>query len=243
MSDNRLGPGAGRDLFPQRLEGASSLQRKLAGQVCEEPLSAEPRWVGGADMAYDSRRGLGYAAIVVLEAGSGRLVDLAHFLGPVSVPYVPGFLSFREGPTLLAAWERLEHRPDLLICDGHGRAHPRRFGVACHLGLALDVPTIGVAKSRLIGEHRDLGRRRGCSVRLRHQGETIGLVVRTRDGVKPVFVSVGHRIALPDAKRLVLQLTPRYKLPEPQRLADREVGRMRREDRAQSDGNDDGGGS
>jgi deoxyribonuclease V len=241
MSNNRIGPGSGRELFPLRLQGASSLQRGLAGQVREQPLPARPRWVGGADMAYDRRRGLGYAAIVVVDAESGRVVDLARFRGPVRVPYVPGFLSFREGPTLLAAWDRLERPPELLICDGHGRAHPRRFGIACHLGLALDLPTIGVAKSRLVGQHRVPGWRRGCAVQLRHEGETIGLVVRTRDGVKPVFVSVGHRVTLSEAKRLVLRLAPRYRLPEPQRLADREVGRMRSEDHEEPHARQGGG--
>ena len=241
MSNNRIGPGSDRQLFPPRLEGASSLQRELARRARDEPLPAPPRWVGGADMAYDRRRGLGYAAIVVVDTNSGQLVDLGRFRGPVRVPYVPGFLSFREGPTLLAAWDRLELRPELLICDGHGRAHPRRFGVACHLGLALDLPTIGVGKSRLVGEHRTPGGRRGCAVRLRHDGETIGLVVRTRAGVKPVFVSVGHRVTLDQAKRLVLRLAPRYRLPEPQRLADREVGRMRREHGQESVGHHRGG--
>jgi deoxyribonuclease V len=119
--------------------------------------------------------------------------------------------------------------PDLLVADGHGRAHPRRFGIACHLGVALDLPTLGCAKSRLVGEHREPGARRGSSTRLLHHGELIGRVVRTRDGVKPVYVSIGHRVSLPTAQRLVLRLAPRWRLPEPVRAAHEEVNRLRRE--------------
>jgi deoxyribonuclease V len=219
---------AASELFPESLEGASRLQARLAAEVTEQPFRERPRLVAGADMAFDRRRGIGFAAVVTVEPRSGRIVEVGRFSGPVRVPYVPGFLSFREGRAILKAWSELTQPPDLLICDGHGRAHPRRFGVACHLGVALDTPVIGVAKSRLVGEHRDPGTRRGCAVRLHHRGETIGFVVRTRDGVRPVFVSVGHRVTLEDAKRLVLALAHRYRLPEPQRLADREVARMRR---------------
>jgi deoxyribonuclease V len=214
--------------FPTSLDGASRLQAALAAEVREEPLPSRPRLVAGADMAFDRQRDRGFAAVVTVDAASGEVVEVGRYSGPIQVPYVPGFLSFREGPAILEAWSGLRQPPDLLVCDGHGRAHPRRFGVACHLGLALDLPTVGVAKSRLVGEHRDPGRRRGSAVKLLHRSETIGLVLRTREGVRPVFVSVGHRIALEEAKRLVLRLADRFRLPEPQRLADQEVARMRR---------------
>jgi deoxyribonuclease V len=147
------------------------------------------------------------------------------------VPYVPGFLSFREGPAVVEAFRRLELRPDVLICDGHGRAHPRRLGLASHVGVALGVPTIGVGKSRLVGSHREPSPRRGAATRLVDGNEVIGLVLRTREGVKPVFVSVGHQVELAEAKRLVLHLARPTRLPEPQRRAHHEVSRMRRDAR------------
>jgi deoxyribonuclease V len=147
----------------------------------------------------------------------------------VRFPYVPGYLSFREVPPLLAAFEGLERPPDLVLVDGHGRAHPRRFGIACHLGVLLDLPTVGCAKSRLVGAHREPGPRRGATTRLVDGDEVIGVVLRTRPGAKPVYVSVGHRVSLSRARSLVLRLAPRYRLPEPIRAAHAEVNRLRRE--------------
>jgi deoxyribonuclease V len=156
------------------------------------------------------------------------VVESAGVRAKARFPYVPGYLSFREIPPLLEAFAKLEAVPDLIICDGQGRAHPRRFGLACHLGVLLDLPTLGCAKSRLIGEHREPGPRRGAHTQLREGGEVIGEVVRTRSGVKPVFVSVGHRVCLETARRTVLRLAVRYRLPEPVRAAHREVNRLRR---------------
>jgi deoxyribonuclease V len=141
---------------------------------------------------------------------------------------VPGLLSFREAPAVLAALRRLRTVPDALICDGQGLAHPRRFGLACHVGLIADLPAVGCGKSRLCGEHREPGRRRGSRARLVHDGEVVGTVLRTRVGVKPVYVSVGHRIDLPAAERLVLDCAVRFRLPEPTRLADALVGAAKR---------------
>jgi len=138
---------------------------------------------------------------------------------PCTFPYVPGLLSFREAPATVEAVEKLHRRPDLLMCDGQGLAHPRRTGLACHVGLWLDIPTIGAAKSLLCGEHREPGARRGCRAALRHDGETVGLALRTRDGVKCVYVSVGHRITLGEAARWVLRAARFYRLPEPTRQA------------------------
>jgi deoxyribonuclease V len=136
-------------------------------------------------------------------------------------PYVPGYLSFREAPAALAAMRRLRRDPDLIVCDGQGFAHPRRFGLACHLGLLANLPSIGVAKSRLIGEHAVLGSQRGEWVPLVDDGERIGVVLRTRTGVRPVYVSVGHRISLETAIDYVLRCTTRYRLPETTRQAHR----------------------
>ena len=142
-------------------------------------------------------------------------------------PYVPGLLSFRESPAGLTAWGRLRTRPDCLICDGHGYAHPRRFGLACHFGLLVELPTIGCAKSLLVGEYREPGARRGSVAELVHQGEVIGVALRTRQAVSPVFVSVGHQISLLAAVRTVLACSPKYRIPEPIRQAHALVNRLR----------------
>jgi len=210
---------------------ARAIQEALRDRVEERDRFGPVRRVAGADVSYDRGSPILYAAVVVLDADSLQVVDSASVCMRAGFPYVPGYLSFREMPALLAAFERLRTPPDLLLADGHGRAHPRRFGIACHLGVALDLPTLGCAKSRLVGEHREPGARRGSSTQLLHDGELIGRVVRTRDGVKPVYVSVGHRVSLQTAQRLVLRLAPRWRLPEPVRAAHEEVNRLRREAR------------
>lgn len=217
-----------RHSFAVDVAGARAIQERLRRRVREEPLARPVRLVAGVDVSFDRRSPLLYAAVVVLDAASLEVVEVAAARREAGFPYVPGYLSFRELPPLLAAWERLERAPDLVVCDGHGRAHPRRFGIACHLGVLLDRPTIGCAKSRLVGEHREPGARRGASVALRHEGEVVGRVVRTREGVRPVYASVGHRVTLADAERWVLRLAGRYRLPEPVRAAHAEVNRLRR---------------
>ena len=187
-----------------------------------------PRLVAGADISFDRSSPELHAAVVVLDVESLEVVEIAGVRAGARFPYVPGYLSFREIPPLLEAFAKLETVPDLIVCDGQGRAHPRRFGLACHLGVLLDLPTLGCAKSRLIGDYREPGPRRGAHTQLRDGGEVIGEVVRTRSGVKPVFVSVGHRISLETARRTTLRLAARYRLPEPVRAAHREVNRLRR---------------
>ncbi len=214
--------------FPPDLRGAAELQRRLAGRVVEEDRFPPLRVVAGADLSYDRERDLLFAAVVAFDARTRERIGTGRFTGPVSVPYVPGFLSFREGPGVVAALADLGIVPDLLLCDGQGRAHPRRLGLACHLGLALDLPTIGVAKSVLVGEYREPSPRRGAATRLLHRGEVVGLALRTRDGVRPVYVSVGHRVSLAAARRMVLSWARPWRLPEPIRAAHQEVSRMRR---------------
>ncbi len=192
--------------------------------------------MAGADVSYDRGSPTLFAAVVVLDAATLEPIEAAGVRARALFPYVPGYLSFRELPPLLEAFARLRTRPDLLIADGHGFAHPRRFGIACHLGVELGLPTLGCAKSRLVGTHREPGARRGSRVQLRDGDEVIGRVVRTREGVKPVFVSVGHRISLETACRWVLRLAPRYRLPEPVRAAHDEVNRLRRASRGTSTG-------
>jgi deoxyribonuclease V len=196
------------------------------------------RQVAGVDVSYDRGSPWLYAAVVVLDAETLAPLERASVRRRASFPYVPGYLSFRELPPLLEAFSKLRSQPDLVLCDGHGRAHPRRFGFACHLGVALDLPTVGVAKSRLVGTHREPGPRRGATASLRHEGEVIGCVLRTRVGVRPVYVSVGHRVTLATARKLVLHLTPRYRQPEPLRAAHTEVNQHRKARKTEDEAGD-----
>ena len=204
------------DVSPQE---AIAIQERLAKLVREEPLAGPVRRIAGIDMSVQGDRV--QAAVVVLDFPSLQLVEEAVWQGDVPFPYIPGLLSFREVPPVLRALERLSAMPDLLMTDSQGRAHPRRLGLASHLGVLLDAPTIGVAKSRLVGTHPPLPDEKGAWVPLMDRGEVIGAVVRTRAGVKPVYVSVGHRITLAQAVEYTLACTTRYKLPEPTRLAHR----------------------
>lgn len=174
----------------------------------------------GLDVAYDPASDRAAAAIVVLDVATLARVDAAVVTGRATFPYAPGLLAFREVPLLTEAYEQLTHAPDLLVCDGHGIAHPRRIGLASHLGVLLDRPSVGVAKTPYLGEHAPLGERRGAAADIVDGGEVIGRALRTRDGVAPVYVSVGHRVALDTACALVLRLAPRYRQPETTRQAD-----------------------
>jgi deoxyribonuclease V len=164
---------------------------------------------------------------VLWDVESARAVEEHVARRRLHFPYVPGLLSFREAPVLLTVLRRLRQRPDLLMCDGHGRAHPRRFGLACHLGILTGFSSLGCAKSLLVGEHAPLPNPRGSSAALMHAGEQVGVAVRTRGSVRPVFVSVGHRISLEEAVHWVLACGRGYRLPEPMRRADRLVGLAR----------------
>lgn len=211
-------PAVDLRLTPQ---AAVALQRQLAGKVVQrltQPLPAEPL-VAGADVSYDRGSDRLFAAVVVLQLPQLALVEQVTVRDRARFPYVPGLLSFREAPPLLECFRRLQRRPDVLLVDGHGVAHPRRFGIACHLGLLLDVPAIGCAKSILVGEHGPLGACRGATAALVHGGETVGCALRTRRHVRPVYVSVGHRIDLASAVALVLRCAPRFRTPEPTRQA------------------------
>jgi deoxyribonuclease V len=207
---------------------ARVLQERLRSRVIERDARRLPRLVAGADISFDRRSPVLHAAVVLLDVENLQVVEVAGVRARTRFPYVPGYLSFREIPPLMEAFAKLERAPDLIVCDGQGRAHPRRFGLACHLGVLFDLPSLGCAKTRLIGEYRDPGPRRGAHTQLRDGGEVIGEVVRTRSGVKPVFVSVGHRISLETARRTVLRLASPYRLPEPVRAAHQEVNRLRR---------------
>ncbi len=198
---------------------AIDIQRLLASQVVRQGEPADVRRVAGVDISVDRARGRGTGAVVVLSYPELEVVEVAVEEERVSFPYVPGLLSFREVPVLAAAFERIVGPIDLLLVDGQGLAHPRRFGLACHLGLLLDVPAIGCAKSRLVGEHATPDGAAGSRADLTDGVEAIGGVLRTRTGVKPVFVSVGHRIGQAQAEAWVLRCCRGYRLPEPIRLA------------------------
>ena len=202
---------------PPTVAAARAIQEKLRDRVT---ASGAPAWslVAGVDASY--RGDVARAAIVVMDRAL-TVVEEAVAEGAVPFPYVPGYLSFREIPVLLEAWRKLRAKPGLVVVDGQGLAHPRRLGVASHFGVVLGLPTIGCAKSRLIGEYDEPGPERGAWSPLRDRGERIGAALRTRTGTNVVYVSVGHRISLAAAIRTVLALAPRYRLPEPQRLADR----------------------
>jgi deoxyribonuclease V len=209
------------------IQEARRLQERLRSRVVERYPPGTVRLVAGVDISYDRRSPDLFAAVVVLDAQTLETVEQVGAREAARFPYVPGYLSFREAPAAIRAFEKLRCVPDLVLFDGHGRAHPRRFGLACHLGLWLGLPSIGCAKSRLVGTHAEPGARRGCHRRLMDGGDVIGEVVRTRDGVRPVYVSVGHRIDLPSARGWVLRLARGARLPEPTRAAHREVNRMR----------------
>jgi deoxyribonuclease V len=212
------------------LAEARRIQEELrAALVTRDALPRRLRTVAGADVSYDRGSPVLFAAVVVLDADSLAPVEAVAARGAARFPYVPGYLSFRELPLLAKAFAKLREPPDLVFADGHGFAHPRRFGFASHLGVTLGLPSIGCAKTRLVGAHRAPGPARGAHTPLRDGGETIGDVVRTRVGVAPIYVSIGHRVSLPTARRLVLRFTPRYRVPEPIRAAHAEVNRLRRE--------------
>jgi deoxyribonuclease V len=199
---------------------AKDLQRELSSRVILADRFTPIQYVAGVDVAFKEAGQISRAAVVVLTFPELAIVEQTVAEVPTVFPYEPGLLSFREIPPVLAALQKLTIQPDLILCDGQGLAHPRRFGLACHLGLLLDLPTIGVAKNRYIGKHEPLGEERGAQEALIDRSEVIGTVLRTRAGTKPLYVSIGHRISLPTAVNYVLHCTPRYRLPETTRQAD-----------------------
>ena len=210
-----------RHSWPLTLEEAIAIQEQLRIEVITEDRLEPVQYVAGVDGGFEESGTITRAAVAVLGFPDLQLQEQAIARRPTTFPYVPGYLSFREIPAVLDALEKINITPDLILCDGQGIAHPRRFGIACHLGVLLDVPTIGVAKSLLIGKHADLPDERGAWQPLLHRGETIGAVLRTRTGVKPVYVSSGHRVSLTTAIDYVLRCTPKYRLPETTRWADK----------------------
>lgn len=203
-------------------EEARAIQEELRGKVATQPALGEIHRVAGVDIGFEGN--LARAAVVVLSYPDLEPLDQSVARVPVTFPYIPGLLAFREGPAALAALERLSTEPDLFIVDGHGLAHPRRMGIACHLGVLLDRPTIGCAKSRLVGTFRDPGMERGAWTHLYDGDDVIGAVVRSRSNVRPIFVSIGHKVDLQTAINLTLRCCKGYRLPETTRWAHRVAG-------------------
>lgn len=198
---------------------AIAIQERLREQVVCQDQIGKLRLVAGVDAGFDSRGVVARAAVAVLSFPDLQRVETAVAVRPTSFPYVPGLLSFREAPAILEALSGLNSTPDLLVCDGHGIAHPRRLGIASHLGLLTGLPSIGVAKSILIGHHDPLDEQRGARQPMIDQDEIVGAALRTRSRVKPVYVSIGHRLSLETAIELILRCTGKYRLPEPIRQA------------------------
>ncbi|ABA20443.1 Endonuclease V [Trichormus variabilis ATCC 29413] len=208
--------------WPLTVEEAITIQEELRHQVITQDQFTQPvQYVAGVDMGFEADGTISRAAVAVLSFPDLQVVETSLAYRPTSFPYIPGFLSFREIPAVLDALEKIQTKPDIILCDGQGIAHPRRLGIASHLGVLLNIPTIGVAKSLLIGRHEELADTKGSWQPLIHRGEIIGAVLRTRVGVKPVYVSSGHKISLPTAIDYVLRCTPKYRLPETTRVADK----------------------
>jgi deoxyribonuclease V len=204
-------------------------QQDLRRKMIVAPLEPLPRWVAGADVAFSKDKQTVFAAAVVYDRVEQRIVEIAHAHRAAEFPYVPGFLAFREGPALFGAIAALKRPWEAILFDGQGYAHPRRCGLAAYMSISLDVPGVGVAKSRLIGTFAEPPAEAGGFAPLMDEGEEIGSVLRTRDGVRPLFVSLGHRVDLESARQLVLACCTRYRIPEPTRQADIEVAKLKRQ--------------
>jgi len=217
-------------LHPWELKVAEAREVQLALRerlVTQPPAGFAPRLVAGADVSADRFSRVGFAGVVTIGLETFDTVEEASARVDLRFPYLPGYLSFRELPALAAAWERLRHRPDVVVFDAHGYAHPRRFGLACHGGVLLDLPSVGCAKTMFVGEHGPLGEARGSTAPIVDKGEVVGVALRTRDRCNPVYVSVGHRMDLDTAVALILRLT-RFRQPETTRLAHQLVNDARR---------------
>lgn len=211
-----------RHAWQLTVDEAIAIQEQLRTEVITEDKFKQPvKYVAGVDMGFEEDGTISRAAVAILSFPDLQVIETSLARRPTTFPYIPGFLSFREIPALLDALEKITTIPDIILCDGQGIAHPRRLGIACHLGVIIDIPTIGVAKSLLVGKHEVVPDTKGSWQPLIHKGETIGAVLRSRTGVKPLYVSSGHRVSLPTAIDYVLRCTPKYRLPETTRIADK----------------------
>jgi deoxyribonuclease V len=215
-----MDPGKKQSLHVSSVPEAREVQERLRSLVRHVPLRLDRvQLVGATDVTFLGRKDVVAAAIVVYDIESGSIVEERSAVRRVRFPYVPGYLTFREGPAVVSAWGKLARRPDVMLFDGHGAAHPRRLGIASHMGVLLSVPSVGCAKKRLVGEYETPGPCKGDTTPLTLEGETVGAAVRTRAGVKPVFVSPGHLADRKSSISLVLALCSRYRIPDPARRA------------------------
>jgi deoxyribonuclease V len=210
---------------------AVEAQKEWRSLVRVEPLTREISTIAGADISFNRFSDVIYSAIVVLSLPELRIIETSSVRSTAKFPYVPGLLSFRETPSFLECWEKLTTKPDALMLDGQGLAHPRRFGIACHIGLILDLPTLGCAKSILVGQHGKLGWEAGSQSPLVDKNEVVGVALRTKKNVAPVYVSAGHRMDLNSAVELTLRSVTKYRQPEPTRQAHLLVNQLRRDDK------------
>jgi deoxyribonuclease V len=206
---------------------AIALQKTLAVQVRIQPLPPRLEIIGAADISYSKHSDLLIAVILTFRWPELELIESVHYVCRAAFPYVPGLLSFREVPPLLEAYRKIKQKPDVLLCDGQGIAHPRKLGFAAHLGLYLGIPTVGCAKSRLCGDHDSFPLKKGSSKPLLLNGEQVGSVYCSRDGVKPIYISPGHLADVPSSKELISCCIRRYRIPEPLRLAHIEANKLR----------------
>lgn len=213
--------------WPTTVQEAKKIQERLVRKVRLVPLRKRVRTVAGVDAAFFGKKTV--AAVALFDFETLAPVEEVHAAVETTFPYIPGYLSFREGPAIIAALKKLSSPPDLLIVDGQGIAHPRRMGIASFLGVLLDTPSIGCAKSRLVGEYEEPALGKGAWTPLVDRNETVGAVLRTRDRVRPVFVSPGHLVTIPESVEIILRCCTRYRLPEPQRAADILAERVKRE--------------
>jgi deoxyribonuclease V len=215
--------------WPVTAPEAIALQKEMRSRlVLEPPAGFAPRLVAGADISMARGSAVAYAGIVVIDVATMETVDEAGAASAIVFPYVPGLLSFRELPALEPVWERIARRPDVIVFDGQGYAHPRRFGLACHGGVLFDLPSVGCAKTILVGEHEPLGPERGARAPLVHKGEVVGTAIRLRERAAPVFVSPGHMMDVETAVEVVLTVSAGYREPETTRRAHRAVNAARK---------------
>jgi len=208
---------------------AVQVQRKLKKGLCFPKLTQTVRTVAGADLSFSKGDARIFAAVVILKIDDMKVIEIVSGVGESPFPYIPGLLAFRELPLLCDLFSKLPQTPDVLICDGQGIAHPRGLGIASHLGLLLNIPTIGCAKKRLVGRYDEVGKGRWSRSALIHKNEIVGTVLRTRENVKPIFISPGNNIDLESAVVIVQQCITRYRLPEPTRMAHLHVNKFRKE--------------
>ncbi len=209
-------------------EEARNLQAKLAKLVAEEKLPADPELIAGVDVSYNVGENILFAGVVVISRRNLKLVEKAVAVKEVKFPYIPGLLSFRETPALIEAFSKLKTEPDIILVDGQGIAHPRAFGIASHIGVLYDKPTVGVAKSILVGKPDFIPKNKGEFAFLRFNGKIVGALLCTQTGSAPVVVSVGHKVTLEESINLVNELAVHFRIPEPTRLAHIVVNEARR---------------